>query len=263
MIDLLPLLGYWGLLALVMGALWLLQKRTGDAGVVDLAWGCGLALGALGAALLGSGDPLRRVLLGLLCGLPAARLAWYVLTDRILPGEEDGRYAALRQSWAPRFQTLLFWFFQAQALAVALLTGVFMIAAANSDASLSAWDIAAVLLWTIAASGEAVADRQLQRFRRDPANRGRTCRRGLWRYSRHPNYFFQWLLWFVPALLAIGHPLAPLAWVAPALMLTLILKVTGIPPTEAQALRSRGDDYRAYQRSTSALIPWFPRRRTT
>jgi steroid 5-alpha reductase family enzyme len=108
--------------------------------------------------------------------------------------------------------------------------------------------------------GEWTADRQLARFRADPANRGKTCRAGLWRSSRHPNYFFQSLFWWTFVLLSVGAPHAWLTLISPLIILFLILKVTGIPPTEERALQSRGEDYRAYQRTTSAFIPWFPRR---
>jgi steroid 5-alpha reductase family enzyme len=105
--------------------------------------------------------------------------------------------------------------------------------------------------------GETSADRQLSRFRANPANRGRTCREGLWRYSRHPNYFFEWTHWF--SYLVIGHGIWP-TWIGPAAMLLFLFRLTGIPFTEQQAIKSRGDDYRAYQRETSVFFPWFPKR---
>ena len=85
-------------------------------------------------------------------------------------------------------------------------------------------------------------------------------RQGLWRYSRHPNYFFQWLTWVAYALMALAAPWGWIGLLAPLLILYLIVFVTGIPPSEEQALKSRGDDYRRYQRETSAFVPWFPRR---
>ena len=81
---------------------------------------------------------------------------------------------------------------------------------------------------------------------------------GLWRYSRHPNYFFEWLHWFAYVCLAVGSPLGWLAWSGPLLMYMFLRWISGIPWTEAQALRTRGDDYRAYQRDTPMLFPWFP-----
>ena len=134
-------------------------------------------------------------------------------------------------------------------LALALMTSMF----AYSDGSLT------VLLWAVALTGEAVADRQLARFKARPSSRGRTCREGLWRYSRHPNYFFEWLVWVAYALFALASPYGALALICPVVMLYLLFRVTGIPATEAQALRSKGDDYRRYQATTSVFVPWFPR----
>jgi steroid 5-alpha reductase family enzyme len=114
-------------------------------------------------------------------------------------------------------------------------------------------------VWLAALTGEGVADRQLNRFRDDPAHRGQTCRDGLWRYSRHPNYFFEWCHWFGYVALAWGSPLAWLSWLGPMLMYVFLRWISGIPFTEQQALRTRGDDYREYQRRTSAFFPWFPK----
>jgi steroid 5-alpha reductase family enzyme len=91
----------------------------------------------------------------------------------------------------------------------------------------------------------------------NPANRGKTCQEGLWRYSRHPNYFFEWLHWFAYVSWAAGSGLEWLAWMGPVIMLWFLVKVTGIPASEAQSLKSRGEEYREYQRRTSAFIPWF------
>ncbi len=115
-------------------------------------------------------------------------------------------------------------------------------------------------IWCVGMIGLAVADRQLARFKADRGNRGRTCCRGLWRYSRHPNYFFESIHWWAYAPLAWGTSFGWIALVVPMLLLYFVLFVTGIPPTEAQSLASRGEDYRRYQRTTSRFIPWFPRK---
>jgi steroid 5-alpha reductase family enzyme len=117
----------------------------------------------------------------------------------------------------------------------------------------------ALLVFAVSLLGESAADRQLQRWRAEPENRGRTCRSGMWRLSRHPNYFFEWLHWLSYPLLGLGLHQGELLWLAPLGMFLLMRFVTGVPPAEAQALRSRGDDYRAYQRETSAFFP-LPRR---
>ena len=135
----------------------------------------------------------------------------------------------------------------------------FLLMAANPSPTLHPVQWFGVALFVVAKFGETTADRQLARFRADPANKGTTCRQGLWRYSRHPNYFFEWLVWCAFAALAWPAPHGAWALVMPALMYVLVTRVSGIPYTEAQALRSRGEDYRRYQRTTSALIPWFPK----
>jgi steroid 5-alpha reductase family enzyme len=119
--------------------------------------------------------------------------------------------------------------------------------------------VAGIAVWVASIAGESIADRQLARFRADPAHRGRTCRAGLWRYSRHPNYFFEWLHWFTYVALAVGSPLPWLSLAGPIVMYVFLRWVSGIPFTEAQALRTRGEDYRRYQQSTPLLFPWFPR----
>ena len=122
------------------------------------------------------------------------------------------------------------------------------------------WAAIGIGIWLLSVGGESLADRQLARFRADPAHRGRTCRAGLWRYSRHPNYFFEWLHWFSYVALAIGGARCLVCrCLGPLLMYVFLRWISGVPYTEAQALRSRGEEYREYQRSTSVLIPWWPR----
>jgi steroid 5-alpha reductase family enzyme len=115
-------------------------------------------------------------------------------------------------------------------------------------------------LYILAVSGEALADRQLEVFRSKAMNKGKTLRTGLWRYSRHPNYFFESLHWWAYVPMAVGLPWFWMAVVWPLFMMSALLWITGVPLAEAQAIASRGDDYRNYQRSTSAFIPWFPRK---
>ena len=250
------LLTGWIAMAAMMAALWLVQRARRDAGVVDVGWAAGLGLLAVLDAVASGGDPLRRALVAVMAGGWSLRLAWHLLADRIVGKPEDGRYRTLRARWGERAQARFFVFFQAQALLDVLLSLPFLVAM-RGGGRLGATGVAGVLVWATAVLGEAAADAQLARFRADPANRGRTCRAGLWRTSRHPNYFFEWLHWWAYVLLAIGSPAWWVALVGPALMLAFLLKVTGIPATEAQALASRGEDYRDYQRTTSAFIPWF------
>ncbi|MBB1060144.1 DUF1295 domain-containing protein [Marilutibacter spongiae] len=240
-----------------MAAAWTWQRRHANAGIVDVVWAGGVGASALLLAVLGTGALLPRVLLAVLGGAWGFRLALH-LWRRVRHEEEDGRYAYLRRHWNDR-QGLFFLFFQAQALLVVLFALPFLAVAANPAGAFGPWTAAALATWGLAVAGEAIADRQLARFRADPANRGHACRAGLWRYSRHPNYFFEWLHWFAYVCLAVGAPLAWLAWAGPVVMYVFLRWISGIPFTEAQALRSRGEDYRRYQASTPMLFPWFPR----
>jgi steroid 5-alpha reductase family enzyme len=167
----------------------------------------------------------------------------------------------LRERWRARGreQSSFAVFFQAQAFVAAFLSLPFLLAAFNEHDGLEALEWAGAALWVVAAAGEATADRQLAAFKGRPDSKGKTMREGLWRYSRHPNYFFQWLTWVAYALVALAAPYGWIGLSAPVVMLLLILFVTGIPPAEEQALRSRGDDYRRYQRETSAFVPLPPR----
>jgi len=248
--------------SLMMVVLWFVQRRRTDASLVDAGWAFGIGVSAVVLALLGDGDPLRRGVIGALGAVWSARLTGHLVRDRLLGKPEDGRYAMLRQSWGASAQRNFFIFFQAQAGFVVAFACPFFAIAADPRPFGSVLDIAGIALWALALALVATADRQLARWRAAAVNRGRTCRGGLWRFSRHPNYFGEWLLWCSYALVAWG---APQWWLAPAtaaFLLILLLGVTGIPYTEKRALASRGDDYRAYQRATSPFIPWFPKAET-
>jgi len=251
------LLLVWVLAVLMMALGWRWQRRHTNTGIVDALWAAGLGGATVLLALLGPGAAAPRLALGVLGGLWGLRLARH-LWRRVRCEPEDGRYRALRKHWQGD-QRRLFAFFQFQAALIPLFALPFVAVATNAMTSLP-WLVAGVAIWIAGVLGEAIADAQLARFRADPRQRGRTCRSGLWRYSRHPNYFFEWLHWFAYVALAVGSPLAWMAWSGPLLMFLFLRFISGIPFTEAQALRTRGEDYRAYQRSTPMLFPWFPKR---
>ncbi len=253
------LLDAWALLALVFLVLWLVELRHNDASLVDAGWAASLGGIALFYALRGPGLPERRIWMGVLVGAWAFRLAAYIVL-RHRGACEDGRYQEIRANWKERAHRFFFFFYQAQGALVVLLSLPFLLIAFDESPAIHALEIAGFALAGLALVLESVADRELARHRRDPAMKGKTCRKGLWRYSRHPNYFFEWLIWVGYAVAALGAPYGWMALASPLFMLFLILRVTGIPPTEERALRSRGDDYRSYQQTTSAFVPWFPRK---
>ncbi len=249
----------WAATAGLMLLAWAVQWRTQDAGIVDFTWAASLGLLAFGYAGLADGDPARRLLIAIMAGGWSFRLAAYILVNRVIGKPEDGRYQRLRAHWREYTQLKFFGFFQAQGLLAAIFAVPFLIVALTPESPPLFAVLSAILIWLLAVGGETLADKQLATWRANSANRGRTCRAGLWRYSRHPNYFFEWLHWWSYPLLAWGSSEWWLTLVGSALMLYTLLKVTGIPYTEQQALASRGDDYRAYQRTTSVFIPWFPK----
>ena len=247
------------LLCLMQAGFWLWQVRTRNAGWVDVGWALGLAVMALVAAALGPAPLERRLLVGLMGGLHGLRLGFHLWRRVASEPHEDGRYQAIRAAWQTGLNAKFFLFFQGQALLDVFLGLPFLLAAWNPRPGLHPLEWAAAALWLGAWLGEALADGQLRRFKARPEAKGRTCREGLWRFSRHPNYFFEWLVWVAYLLLALSAPCGWIATLCPALMLFFLLRVTGIPYTEAQSLRSRPEDYARYQRETSSFIPWFPK----
>jgi steroid 5-alpha reductase family enzyme len=243
----------------VMVATWRVAVRLANASIVDASWAGSIGLLAALYAACGAGYAPRRALAAALALAWSARLALH-LGRRSLAHPEDGRYAQLRRRWQPDPDRKFLAFFLVQGATDVVLSLPFLLACFDPTPGLRAVELAAAALAALAVLGEALADRQLAAFARDPENRGRVCQRGLWRWSRHPNYFFESLVWVAFALFALPAPYGGLALVAPALITATLLFATGIPATEEQALRSRGDAYREYQRTTSAFVPWPPAR---
>ncbi len=245
------------MLAVLMTLVWLWQWRSGNAGWVDVGWSFGMAALAVLFAVLGDGDPGQRVLIGILGAAWGLRLGFY-LWRRVGGSEEDGRYVDMRAWLGERAQLGFFAFFQFQAVAAVALALPWAAAVQRPEAGPVWASVLAVVIWLVAVGGETLADRQLADFRARPENLGKTCRSGLWRYSRHPNYFFEWLHWWAYVPLTLGGPLGWLGLLGPVMMFLVLYYLTGIPHTERRALASRGEDYAAYQRSTSMFFPWFP-----
>lgn len=240
-----------------MLAAWGIQQQTRNAGIVDVFWAFGMALAGAYYAYVGTAPGWMRVALALLTIGWFTRLGLHLMGRMISESREDGRYKAMREWLGSNSGIGFFVFFQLQAGFIALLSLPFLALADTPDPEpvMVATGLAIAMFAFV---GETSADRQLRDFRSDPDNTGRTCRQGWWRYSRHPNYFFEWLHWFAYPIMGFGGPYQYLLWLVPAVMLLFLVFFTGIPFTEQQALRSRGDDYRAYQRQTSVFFPWPP-----
>jgi steroid 5-alpha reductase family enzyme len=258
---------FWRLMAfalaipvVIMAVVWGSARVLNNAGIVDIFWSYGFIPVAAVCAAVSAGDVARNFLLVMMVTIWAARLGTYLLI-RVAKHhpEEDGRYAALRQQFPRHTWLMFFGFFEAQGVLIALLSVPFVLVFINGAPGLGLFEYAGAALWLAGMLGESVADAQLNRFRKDPSNKGKTCRAGLWNYSRHPNYFCEWLVWVGYFIYALGSPGGWMAVYAPALMYLFLTRVTGIKATEEHAVRSRGEDYRQYQRTTNAFFPWFPR----
>jgi len=250
----------WGMAAVVFAAVWFVCHRIRNAGYVDVAWACSIGVGVIIAGGMFRDGSGRSAFVALMGAAWAFRLAWH-LFRRLHGKEEDGRYAHMRRSFGDKAPLAFFIFFQMQAVFVILFLAP-MIAAMTLGGPLGWREAVAAVIWIIAMRGETIADNQLARFKANPENRGKVCKQGLWRYSRHPNYFFEWVHWF--AYLTIGARLSDAigyaALAGPVVMGVFLLFVTGIPYTEMRAVQSKGEAYRQYQRETSAFVPWFPRK---
>jgi steroid 5-alpha reductase family enzyme len=246
-------------MVVVMVGLWVLQLRVRNASIADVGWCAGLIAFVLWYTTQATGEPTRTMLVAALALLYAGRLGFYILINRVIGRTEDARYHRLRQQWGASERFKMFGYFQLQALAVAVFSLPFLVLIHNPRSGFALIELVGLVIWIVAVSGEAMADWQLAQFRSKSWNRGKVCCTGLWRYSRHPNYFFEWLHWWAYVIMGVNAPGWILTWIGPMGMGWALLKVTGIPWTERQALASRGEDYRAYQRRTNAFFPWFPR----
>ncbi|MEO7412651.1 MAG: DUF1295 domain-containing protein [Opitutaceae bacterium] len=248
-------------LSLSFAGIYLWARHLDNYGIVDIAWSYAFGLTAIFYALAGPGWLGRRAVIASMVVVWSLRLGTH-LWIRIAAHHpvEDGRYQQLRSDWAQNFALKMFGFFQMQAASVIALGVGFLVISLNPDPAFHPLEIAGGVLWIIAMIGEASADAQLAAFKRRPDSQGKVCDVGLWHFSRHPNYFFEWLVWVAYFVFALASPWGCLGIIGPASILWLLLRVTGIPMTEEQSLRSRGDAYRRYQRTTSAFIPWFPKK---
>src|SRR5688500_14771723 len=246
-----------GAMLVVMVAAWAFGLAVKNGGWTDVfwTWGTGAVLAA--AAVLANGTDAigpRNILVAAFMAVWTLRLGLY-LTPRVATHGEDPRYAPLRT--AENYPLTMLWVTLPQALASALLGFSVVMAAQAPGAALGLRDGLAVLLFAVAIAGEAVSDAQMKRFRADPANKGKVIETGFWAWSRHPNYFFQWLGWLAYPIIALD-PATPITWLslaAPAVMYGLLRYVSGVPPLEAAMLTSRGDAFRDYQRRVSVFFP--------
>ncbi len=248
------------MMALTFLLAWIVAEKLENYSLVDAVWAFGIGLTAVAWLVMVGDFGLKQAVAAGLIATWSLRLSGH-LQRRIRRAhpEEDARYVKLREVWAGRVSSAFFWFFQAQGISVVVLALPFLLIAADPDKSWSAWETAGLIVAAAGILGESVADAQMSRFKAGNSDAKAVCQDGLWRYSRHPNYFFEAVIWTGFYIYASGSQWGWAMVHAPAIIIFLLLKVTGIPPTEAAALSRKGDAYRRYQKSTSPFIPWPPR----
>ena len=255
-------------LSVLMAGAWMVQQRTGNSGWVDTIWTFSLGLVGAGSALwpvAGAAPNARQWLVAALVAVWSIRLGLHIAA-RTAGITDDPRYAAFAREWGVDLPRKMFVFLQNQGFGSIPLVFAIFVAARFPQAALRPQDYLGVLILLIGIAGEALADAQLKKFRIDPANQGRVCDAGLWRWSRHPNYFFEWFGWLAYPVIAISigdplfYPWGFATLLAPVFMYWILVYVTGIPPLEQQMLRSRGARYRDYQSRTSMFFPLPPQK---
>ncbi len=249
------------ILMAAMAAAFLLAERTRQSGFIDGIWA--LATGVATLTLILSISDLsdlsgRAMIVAVLVALWAARLGRHLVGRALGSGTDDPRYAALRRDWGDSAPRRLFLFLQTQAIAGWLLA-LAAAASASRIGPLDGQDALGIAIACVAFGGEALADRTLSAFRR--GSPGKVCDKGLWGWSRHPNYLFEWLFWVGVAVPGLGglDGRTGLVLVAPVVIYLLLVHVSGIPPLERHMLESRGEAFRAYQRRVSAFFPRPPK----
>ncbi|MFA6916697.1 MAG: DUF1295 domain-containing protein [Parachlamydiales bacterium] len=243
------------LVQLLMFILWGIYTRQRNTAIVDVGWAVGFILTMVAYFFLGYGSFWKTLLLLLMVVLWASRLAFY-LFDRLINNVEDPRYAELRKRWGDSngdVKVLVLFVFQG--VLVTVLTLPFLLVACCPNPIWTGWEIFGALLWAVGLAGETYADENLRQYK--AAQTGEVCKKGLWYYSRHPNYFFEWIIWLGFAFYALSSTAGILAFISPALMY-YILRYISVPLTEAHLLQSKGENYKQYQETTNEFFPWFP-----
>lgn len=253
------MLSLWATALLALAApmllLWLYSRRHDDVTVVDSFWGPGFTVVALSGLLMEGASP-RGLILSLLVAAWGLRLGLYLHRRNHGKGE-DARYQKIRAGYGPSFRwKSLYVVFGLQGLLISVV-GLPLLAAIASDAPLGPVDALGIALWVTGFLFESVADAQLSAFKADPSSKGRVMDRGLWRYSRHPNYFGNFCMWWGIGVVAVGVGAWP-TLVGPVIMSVLLLRVSGVSLLES-TITERRPEYRDYQERTSSFFPWFPR----
>ncbi len=254
------MVGVIGMILLFLAA-WLWAKWRDNYSIVDAVWAFGIGLTSFYWLFAKGNFTIKHSIAAGLIMIWSLRLGIHLerRIRRMRPAE-DARYVKLREIWQGRVASSFFWFFQAQMISVVLLALPFLLIGSDLDSAWTFWESMGLTIGVTGIIGEALADAQMADFKKKNQSRAAVCQEGLWRYSRHPNYFFESVIWLGFYVFACGSEWGWAMIYAPLTILYLLLKVTGIPPTEAAAVLRKGDAYRRYQATTSAFFPWPPKK---
>jgi len=250
---------YWGMVSVgvLFLLMWIIHLFLKNAAIVDIGWGLGFILLCVVYILNGRGFNVRNTIcLGMVL-LWGVRIILYLLKRFSAAKEEDKRYKKIRQDFGKMAWLKFLYIFESQATLEIIIGTPLMVVSFNPNPGLSYMAISGIVIFIIALVGETVSDEQLHAFKSNVMNKGKTCDVGLWRYSRHPNYFFEWLVWVGFFVYALDSPMGWVAVISPMIMFYLLMYVSGVPLAEAQSLQARGEEYRRYQQTTSMFVPWF------
>ena len=249
-----------GAVTVMMVVGWLVSLKTDNVTLVDSLWGMGFVLIAWLSLAIGEQTTPRGLLLAVLTTLWGLRLTIY-LSWRNWGKGEDPRYASWRKEHGKRFRMVsLYQVFLIQALFMWVIAASLQYGILSAAPVRFTWlDVAGSVIWGIGFVFETVGDLQLARFKSDPANRGQVMDRGLWAYTRHPNYFGEMLVWWGVYLVVLSAPGGWWTVVSPVVITVVLLKMTGVALTEKTILEKR-PQYRDYIERTSTFVPWFPKR---
>jgi steroid 5-alpha reductase family enzyme len=232
-----------------MTLVFILALARKNNGIVDIAWGLGFILVSFSVFMTyGQGRPRQWLALALVFTW-GSRLALHIFR-RNRGKEEDFRYAAWRRQWGR--------YFVIRSFGLLLVISPVLLIVGQAQPPLNLLDGLSILVWLTGFSFEAIGDRQLAAFIKDPANRGKLMTSGLWSFTRHPNYFGEAALWWGMAILALSAPIGWLGLIGPIVITFLLLFISGVPLLEKK-YRGR-PDWEEYKKRTPKFLPWFPKR---
>jgi len=189
----------------------------------------------------------------------STRMGTHLYFNRILSDKEDNRYQRLIEHSGTSWKWVFLLCFLLQIFFIFIFLFPIKAAMNSSEAGFVGFQVFGFIIGCLALVGESLSDFQLNQFCSNPQNKQKVCKEGFWRYSRHPNYFFEWLFWFSFVGLALGSEHFYIALIGPLVMYVFLRFITGVPFAEMSSLESRGDAYKQYQQETNVFFPWFPR----